>query len=63
MAFSRLLGGDSSLININLRGASLTSDVNTLLSANNDYSVDLFINDLEKIMQSNSDVQFDESLN
>ncbi len=63
VAFSRLLGGDSSLININLRGASLTSDVNTLLSANNDYSVDLFINDLEKIMQSNSDVQFDESLN
>ncbi len=63
VAFSRLLGGDSSLININLRGASLTSDVNTLLSANNDYSVDLFINDLEKIMQSNSDVQFDKSLN
>ncbi|KAL0149348.1 hypothetical protein M9458_055386 [Cirrhinus mrigala] len=63
VAFSRLLGGDGSLINITLRGASLTSDVNTLLSHGNDYSVDLFTDQLEKIMQSNSDVQFDESLN
>lgn len=63
VAFSRLLGGDGSLINITLSGPSLTSDVNTLLSASNDYSVDLFISDLEKIMQSNSDVQFDECLN
>ncbi|KAL0148364.1 hypothetical protein M9458_056344, partial [Cirrhinus mrigala] len=63
VAFSRLLGGDGSLINITLRGASLTSDVNTLLSQGNDYSVDLFTDQLEKIMQSNSGVQFDESLN
>lgn len=61
--FSRLLGGDGSLINITLSGPSLTSDVNTLLSASNDYSVDLFISDLEKIMQSNTDIQFDECLN
>ncbi|XP_059395371.1 uncharacterized protein LOC132127485 [Carassius carassius] len=63
VAFSRLLGGDGSLINITLSGPSLTSDVNTLLSASNDYSVDLFISNLEKIMQSNTDVQFDECLN
>ncbi len=63
VTFSRLLAGCDSLINITLRGPTLTSDVNTLLSAGNDYCVDVFINEFEKITQSNSDVQFDESLN
>lgn len=59
--FSRLLAGEGGLI-ITLRGPSLISDVNAVLSPNNNYSVDVFTNQLEKIMQSNSDVRVDDRL-
>ncbi|MGL5905024.1 MAG: hypothetical protein ACRCZO_20250, partial [Cetobacterium sp.] len=62
VSFSRLLAGDGGVINITLRGSSLTSDVDALLSPQNNYEPDLFINQLEKILQSNSDVTVDEAL-
>ncbi|XP_048008700.1 uncharacterized protein LOC125243250 [Megalobrama amblycephala] len=62
VSFSRLLAGDGGVINITLRGSSLTSDVDALLSPQNNYDPDLFINQLEKILQSNSDVTVDEAL-
>ncbi|MGL5117767.1 MAG: hypothetical protein ACRC7H_00950, partial [Plesiomonas shigelloides] len=54
VSFSRQLAGDGRLINITLRGPSLTSDVNSILSSANNYSVTILEDQIEKIMQSNS---------
>ncbi|KAF4073592.1 hypothetical protein AMELA_G00244950 [Ameiurus melas] len=62
VSFSRLLAGDGGLINITLRGPSLPSDVNAVLSPDNDYDLHIFTQQLENIMQSNSDVRADECL-
>ena len=62
VSFSRVLAGDGSVINITLRGDSLTSDVNALLSSRDGYNVDRFADAIERVMQSNKHITTDNSL-
>ncbi|KAL7868638.1 hypothetical protein SRHO_G00100220 [Serrasalmus rhombeus] len=62
VSFSRVLAGDGSVINITLRGGSLTADVNAVLSSRDGYNVDRFADAIERVMQSNKDIPADNSL-
>ncbi|XP_076873809.1 uncharacterized protein LOC143523314 isoform X1 [Brachyhypopomus gauderio] len=62
VAFSRTLAGDGGVIDITLRGSSLTSDVNAVLSSRDGYSVDQFSDAIERVMQSNNCIKTDDSL-
>ncbi|XP_066506521.1 uncharacterized protein [Hoplias malabaricus] len=58
----QVLAGDGGVVDITLRGSSLTSDVNTVLSSRDGYSVDRFSDAIERVMQSNNSIKTDESL-
>ncbi len=42
-----------SVLNVVLRGPSLASDVQVVLSADNQYSTDLFLEEISQVLQSN----------
>lgn len=63
VTFSRLLAGQNGFINISLRGHDLPSDINYVLSPENDYSVESFADEIEKkTLQSNIDIPVDAPL-
>ena len=59
---SRTLAGENGILNITLRGPSLTGDVNVMLTPVNGYGLDYLIEAIEKVLQSNADILTDQSL-
>ena len=59
---SRTLDGENGLLNITLRGNSLTSDVNVMLTPANGYGLEHLVNAIEKVLQSNAAILTDHSL-
>ncbi|XP_037614712.1 uncharacterized protein LOC119481662 isoform X1 [Sebastes umbrosus] len=51
-----------SVLNVILRGPSLASDVQAVLNADNEYNVDLFMEEISQVLQSNDDSMTDDEL-
>ena len=62
VSFSRVLAGDGGVMDLTLRGDSLTSDVNVALSSRDGCSVDRFSDAIERLMQGNKNIKTDNSL-
>ncbi|KAI7789865.1 putative DNA polymerase-like protein [Triplophysa rosa] len=60
--FARQIGGDGSVVSISLRGPSLKSDVTAILSPGNDYDVNVFTDQIEKILQSDDRLLCDDAV-
>ncbi|XP_052426447.1 uncharacterized protein LOC127968976 [Carassius gibelio] len=62
VTLSRLLAGDGVFFNISLQGASLPTDINAVLTPDNNHDVNVFVDQIERTVQSNTDVAFDTAL-
>lgn len=51
-----------SVLNVVLRGPSLASDVQAVLNANNDYNVNVFMEEIAQVLQSNDTSISDDEL-
>ena len=62
MEFSKTLVGENGVFNITLRGGSLTTDVNVMLTQENGYSVESLLGAIERVLQSNEKILTDDNL-
>lgn len=62
VAFSRLLSGEGGFLNIALQGATLPTDINAVLTPDNNHDINVFVDQIEQAVQSNTDVSFDSAL-
>ncbi|KAL0146560.1 hypothetical protein M9458_058191 [Cirrhinus mrigala] len=60
--FSRLLAGETGFLNVSLQGTTLPTDINAVLTPDNDHDVSTFVDQIERAVQSNTDVGFDSAL-
>lgn len=60
--FSTNLAAPDGVLNIVLRGPSLSCDVCAVLNASNSYNAETFLNEIERVMQSNDRLLSDDSL-
>ncbi len=60
--FSRLMAGENGFMNVSLHGESLPTDINTVLTPDNNHDVNAFIDQIERAFQSNADVGCDSAL-
>ncbi len=60
--FSRLMAGETGFINVSLQGKSLPTDINAVLTPDNNHNVNTFIDQIERAVQSNADVGCDSAL-
>ncbi len=60
--FSRLMAGETGFMNISLRGESLPTDINVVLTPGNNHDISTFIDQIERVVQSNADVGCDSAL-
>ncbi len=61
-SFARRIGGDSSVINLTMNSKSLKSSVNAVLTPGNNYDINLFTEQIEKILQSDDQLLSDDSV-
>ncbi|KAL1252652.1 hypothetical protein QQF64_017345 [Cirrhinus molitorella] len=59
---ARNIGGDGAVINLNLNSLRLRDPVNAVLSPGNNYDVNLFTDQIEKIVQSNDSLSADDAV-
>ncbi|KAL1259980.1 hypothetical protein QQF64_007807 [Cirrhinus molitorella] len=59
---ARNIGGDGAVINLNLNSLRLRDPVNAVLSPGNNYDVNLFSDQIEKIVQSNDSLSADDAV-
>nr|XP_021323064.1 uncharacterized protein LOC110438038 isoform X1 [Danio rerio] len=62
VSFARQIGGDGSVINLCLRTPTLKSDVNAVLTPGNNYDVNLFTDQIAKILQSDDRLSANETV-
>lgn len=62
VSFARQIGGDAPVINLVMTAPSLNSSINAVLSQVNDYDVNLFTDQIEKILQSNDRLMADDAV-
>ncbi|XP_051743101.1 uncharacterized protein LOC127508773 isoform X1 [Ctenopharyngodon idella] len=62
VAFARDIGGDASVINMSLTGSSLSSPIQTILTDRNNYDVNLFTDQIERVLQSNEQILTDDAV-
>ncbi len=60
--FSRLMAGENGFMNVSLHGESLPTDINAVLTPDNNHDVNTFIEQIERAVQSNADVGCDSAL-
>ncbi len=60
--FSRLMAGENGFMNVFLHGESLPTDINVVLTPDNNHDVNTFIEQIERAVQSNADVGCDSAL-
>ncbi len=60
--FSRLMAGENGFMNVSLHGESLPTDINAVLTPDNNHDVNTFIEQIERAVQSNADVGSDSAL-
>ncbi len=60
--FSRLMAGENGFMNVSLHGESLPTDINAVLTPDNNHDVNTFIEQVERAFQSNADVGCDSAL-
>ena len=60
--FSTNIAAPDGVLDIVLRGPSLSSDVCAILNASNSYNAEMFLNTIKQVMQSNDKLLSDESL-
>lgn len=60
--FSTNLAAPDGVLNVVLRGPSLSSDVCAVLNAGNDYNAETFLSEIEQVMQSNDRTISDDML-
>ena len=62
VVFSKTLAGENSVFNINLRQGNLTTDVTAMLTPENGYAVEHFLDAIERVLQSNTQIMVDDNL-
>ncbi|XP_016333401.1 uncharacterized protein LOC107681606, partial [Sinocyclocheilus anshuiensis] len=62
VSFAQQIGGDASVINLVMTAPSLNSSVNAVLTPGNNYDVNLFTEQIEKILQSNERLMVDDAV-
>ncbi len=60
--FSRLMAGENGFMNVSLHGESLPTDINAVLTPDNNHDVNTFIDQIERAVQSNADEGCDSAL-
>ncbi len=60
--FSRLMAGDDGFINVSLQGESLPTDINAVLTPDTNHNFTMFVDQIERAVQSNADVGCDSAL-
>lgn len=60
--FSTLLAGEAGFLNVSLQGTTLTTDINAVLTADNDHDVSTFVDQIKQALQINTDVGFNSAL-
>ncbi len=60
--FSRLMAGENGFMNVSLHGESLPTDINAVLTPDNNHDVNTFVDQIERAVQSNADVGCDSAL-
>ncbi len=56
------MAGETGFMNISLQGESLSTDTNAVLTPDNNHDVSTFIDQIERVVQSNADVGCDSAL-
>ncbi len=54
--------GETGFMNVSLQGESLPTDINAVLTPDNNHNVNTFIDQIECVIQSNADVGCDSVL-
>ncbi|MGL5597509.1 MAG: hypothetical protein ACRDDA_05195, partial [Aeromonas sp.] len=62
VTFARQIAGEGGVISLTLRGASLKTDVNAVLSQGNNYDVNVFTEQIEKMLQSDDRMLSDDTV-
>ncbi len=56
------MAGETGFMNVSLQGESLSTDINAVLTPDNNHDVTTFIDQIERAVQSNADVGCDSAL-
>ncbi len=56
------MAGENGFMNVSLHGESLPTDINAVLTPDNNHDVNTFIDQIERTVQSNADVGCDSAL-
>ncbi|XP_051741381.1 uncharacterized protein LOC127507995 [Ctenopharyngodon idella] len=62
VSLARHIGGDGSVINLTLKGPNLKSDVTGVLTPSNNYDVNIFIDQISRILQSDDQLMSDDQI-
>ncbi|MGL5903885.1 MAG: hypothetical protein ACRCZO_14490, partial [Cetobacterium sp.] len=62
VSLARHIGGDGSVINLTLKGPNLKSDVTAVLTPSSNYDVNIFIDQIGRILQSDDQLMSDDQI-
>ncbi len=60
--FSRLMASEDGFMNVSLQGERLLTDINAVLTPDNNHDISTLVDQIERAIQSNTDVGYDSAL-